>query len=623
MAKSRKLLLFSSLLSLSRHPLFLSLSPPTPPLLLSSTPPPNPTRTSISFPYAYTTNNNNVTAVTDFALDPSLFPPTLHSTATDPSPSITIRERERNQLRVVAQRLAPDSVLDQVLSVPDAPTTFRDCLSSNSKLLTISTLRSCLNQASTNALFSCATSFDLSSPEETTRLLNEVDTFQSTLLGLLDEVEYRYNNKGKGKGKGGVKRELQQQQDDDVSFNKTKKFMLHRGGANRGDLFTSAAFLSEQDLQQISTLTEADLVQVHSTSTSTSTSSTPPAPSLGSLHPPFPPPSTHVPISTRFSLAPGQSPALIPFLPSLIPPIAPKTSSNSTNLQPLVRETRMLDYGIWNGGINGLRFDSQGSTDGGYSRAANRLIGREKLKKWDKELLQTEPLGRIKYNDDDDEEEETFSTTEEKEKMELTMQERKVLQGLEIDLKDYLTFENKFEKDSKKVWKVLESNLELINRLAGQQIARVRKSVKKEEKKRKQEIKKRGTSSTVEGGGGGGTGESEDSSSNLKRDVAEGVEKQDADTLLESLTSLLSSFYQSSILPSTTTTTSPPSLLPSPSLVRSLTPLIVSELHREASYHGSLEPIEGNDLKNGWEKAVKESSSSHSGVGGGGGIKEE
>ena len=97
-----------------------------------------------------------------------------------------------------------------------------------------------------------------------------------------------------------------------------------------------------------------------------------------------------------------------------------------------------------------------------------------------------------------------------------------------------------------------------------------------------------------------------------------------ADTLLDSLTSLLSSFYKSSILPSistaTTPTTTSPSLLPSPSLIRSLTPLIVSELHREASYYGALEPLEGNDFKTGWEKAVKESSTSG---GGGGGIKQE
>ncbi|GAA5991585.1 hypothetical protein JCM5350_002624 [Sporobolomyces pararoseus] len=581
--------------------------------------------------------------VTEFALDPSLFPDhqqpsTLESTATLPSspsrPSIVIRERERNQLRVVAQGLAPELVLDQPLSVPDAPTTFRNCLSSDSKLLPISVLRACLNEASTNALFSSATSLD-SSPEETTRLLNEVDSFQSTLLGLLDEVERRYTlelqTEGSNDKVGVKKRELQ----DATTFNsnRTKKYMLHRGGANGGDLFTSAAFLSENDLQQVSMLNEADLVAVHSTTTTTTTSSSHStqesiAPSLGSIHPPFLPPSTHLPISTKFSLAPGQSPALAPTLPPLIPPVAPRTSSSSTVLKPLSRETRMLDYGVWNSGSTSLRFDSLGSTDGGYTRAANRLVGRERVKKYDKEfLLPSEPLRRIRFEQLTVEEEE-----EEKEgrgEKQLTIEEKKVLQGLEIDLQEFLEFTNRFERDEQKVWKVLENNLELINRLAGQQIGRVRKSVKKEEKKRKQEIKKRG-SSTLEGGAGGDSEDTSSSSSSVsvKRDIAEGVEKQDADTLLDSLTSLLSSFYKSSILPSistattptTTTTTTSPSLLPSPSLIRSLTPLIVSELHREASYYGALEPLEGNDFKTGWEKAVKESSTSG---GGGGGIKQE
>jgi hypothetical protein len=129
-----------------------------------------------------------------------------------------------------------------------------------------------LNEASTNALFSSATSLD-ASQEETTRLLNEVDSFQSTVLGLLDEVERRYTatreRQSNGKGKG-VKRELEEEPGEISSFSlfldpsrlkpheiaaafqRPKKYMLHRGGANGGDLFTSSAFLSDRDLEQVS-----------------------------------------------------------------------------------------------------------------------------------------------------------------------------------------------------------------------------------------------------------------------------------------------------------------------------------------------------------------------------------
>lgn len=294
----------------------------------------------------------------------------------------------------------------------------------------------------------------------------------------------------------------------------------------------------------------------------------------------------------------------------------------------------MLDYGVWSsslgGGGNGIRFDSQGSTDGGYWRAANRLVGREKLKKWDKALLEPTSAAvggggstrtKLATSSEEEEEEDLATTTTTKKKttetkamIELNEKEKLILQEMEIELTSFFEFAQRAQRDEEKVWKVLERNLELLKRLGGAQIARTRKSGKREEKKSR---KKKFTTMTATGELGAHEAtagiEGEEEGEGQKRDLAEGIEKQDADALLASFTSLLSSFYSSSVLPSTTTTRSAPSLLPSPSLIRSLTPLIVGELHRESSYHGGLEPVEGGgmDLKSGWEKAVKESSMSH------------
>ncbi|GAA5974210.1 hypothetical protein JCM21900_004835, partial [Sporobolomyces salmonicolor] len=83
---------------------------------------------------------------TELDLDPSLLPdqPQLASTATssvvDAASSPTIRDKERHQLRVVVESLAPRLVLDQQLTVPDAPSSLRDCLSDSAPLLPLSVL---------------------------------------------------------------------------------------------------------------------------------------------------------------------------------------------------------------------------------------------------------------------------------------------------------------------------------------------------------------------------------------------------------------------------------------------------------------------------------------------------
>ncbi|GAA5944182.1 uncharacterized protein JCM15063_000171 [Sporobolomyces koalae] len=525
------------------------------------------------------------------AFDPALFPdhhqPThLATTGSDgPLDSSTMRERERNQLRVVAQGLAPELVWDQPLSVPSAPPTLRHCLASDAPLLPISVLRACLNEASTNALFSSATSLN-ASPEETTRLLNEVDTFQNTILGLLDEVERRY--RAHEPRTNGIKREAEEDADS-TAATKMQKYMLHRGGKNDGDLFTSAAFLSDRELEQIALLQETDLVAVHPASTASLSSYAAPVPSLGTVHPPFPPSTPSLPVSARYNLAPGQHPAVAPLLPALITPAAPSRPQSFT------RETRMLDYGVWTSGF-APKFDSTGSTDGGYFRAATRAVGRERVKKWEKGLVANEPLPPVIRS----------STVRHEEKeMGLTREEQDTLVGLNVEISDFLSQAKKAVEDEKRVWQVLERNLELIERLGRAQIARVRKSAKKEERRRRTGAKKPTNNS------GAGEDVEDEDQGETKRDLAVGVEKQDADQLLESFTNLLSHFSTESVLPSLDSR-SIPSLLPPPALIRSLAPLIIGDLTREASYTGGLEAVTPGG--SAWEKAVKET---------GGIIKEE
>lgn len=300
----------------------------------------------------------------------------------------------------------------------------------------------------------------------------------------------------------------------------------------------------------------------------------------------------------------------------------------------------MLDYGVWSSGLNGPSFDSNGSTDGGYYRSARRSQGKDFVKKWEKGLVKNEPLPRIRI---DEEEEENIERGEKE--FVLTEEEKKTLGDMEVELEGFLQFTNKVKRDEERVWRVLERNLELIQRLGCAQVARTRKSAKKEERKRRggkggaaASRKKEVNGVTVDG--------EDDVREDERRDLAEGIEKQDgeffllpraaysvtltdclspcfllslADTLLESFTSLLSSFYHSSPLPSLKPgSTTPSRLVPTPSLVRSLTPLIVGELARESSYTGGLEALEGNDVR-GWEKAVKEGS----GAEGQGMIKQE
>lgn len=129
-----------------------------------------------------------------------------------------------NLLYDACYSLAPATVLEQQLTVPTAPKTLQDALSTSADLLPISVLRvrsrpffaslpscselitapslqACLNEACTSALLSSAMALDADA-DTNARLLNDVDEFQRVVGGVLDELEKKYErNEGEGKVK--------------------------------------------------------------------------------------------------------------------------------------------------------------------------------------------------------------------------------------------------------------------------------------------------------------------------------------------------------------------------------------------------------------------------------------
>ncbi|GAA6064314.1 hypothetical protein JCM10212_005051 [Sporobolomyces blumeae] len=699
------------------------------------------------------------------SLDPSLFPdhqqqPPPPDQQDDQVPSTvsspSIKPRERDQLRVVAQGLAPNLVLDQPLSVPGAPPTLRHCLANDAPLLPISVLRACFNEASTNALFSSATAFDATG-DETTRLLNDVDSFQEMVNGLLDEVERQYvdlqddddeDERGgspradatgkakstRGKAKKGIKREADEDFEVSTTSTATKRYMLHRNGPNGTDLFTSAAILSGYELEQISQLPETDLITLHPPAPSLPLSS--PVPSLGSLNPVPSPSLPRVPVSLRYNLAPGQQQQPQPSSSSSSsasshPPLAYPADSTQSILNPhVVRETVTIEYGPF--ASFGPRFDTTGATDGGYTTSLARFRARERVKRFDRDVLSTTE------EEDEDEAREPLDVGREVERVRnerrrrraqegreegrrrggrgrfgLSDQDEETVRSLHGELAELLLerdnddddgdgdgddvidrVETRIETESI-VWNVLSRNLDLIRRLEQGQVARVRTRFRSESGTTtgKSETARAGE----QGGGVQGQGEAaatmtkvedrgersgldedRDESTARSRGAHE-VELRDAESLLSSFASLVSTLSTSTVSPSlfsshpsrssrASTSSSAKttnksfkrslddyvgddnehenesrrrrrsSIVPGSTLIRSLTPLIVGEVSREPSYHGTLEShhpssglaVRANHRRSGfasggvggggggagggeagWEKAVKEGSESN------------
>jgi hypothetical protein len=175
---------------------------------------------------------------------------------------------------------------------------------------------------------------------------------------------------------------------------------------------------------------------------------------------------------------------------------------------------------VWSSGF-APSFDSTGSTDGGYYRAARRQTGRDLVKKWERGLVASEPLPRLPLENDIAEEEDGEKG------LDLTDEEKETLGELKVEITSFLQFTKRAEKDEQHVWKVLERNLELIQRLGSAQVARTRKSAKKEERRRRAGKKK-------EANGVDGIKAEDEVVEGERRDFVDGVEKQDGQLSLPS-----------------------------------------------------------------------------------------
>lgn len=179
----------------------------------------------------------------------------LPSSSSSSSPPIT--DLHRHQLAKVVHSLAPQIVLEQRLTVPDAPETLTACLADDAPplLLPLSVLRACINEACTSALLSSAMALDGEQQQDSARLLNDVDRFQSAILAVLDQLELQYRRSTAEQEYGNLNEvKLEGERDDSApphQSTKIQRYMLHRTLPSGLDVFTSAAVLSDKDLDAL------------------------------------------------------------------------------------------------------------------------------------------------------------------------------------------------------------------------------------------------------------------------------------------------------------------------------------------------------------------------------------
>ncbi|KAJ8296249.1 hypothetical protein OF846_000647 [Rhodotorula toruloides] len=459
------------------------------------------------------------------------------------SPRIT--QEDRQKVRVVVESLAPATLLEQQLTVPTAPKTLHDALSDTVDLLPISVLRACLNESCTSALLSSAMALDADA-DTNARLLNDVDEFQRVVGGVLDELERRYEEK---EGKGKVKKEEDVEDDSfaaDQPPSKIRKYMLHRTLANGIDLFTSAAILSDADLEALSRVDDTDLIAVHPTSSSAS--SAPPAPPLGSSNPRPLPSSTEVARTT----APAQR---VGMAPGLWGKEGDEYRRVFDPLNPTRRPTTLLSYpSPFLSSLAPTHDSSSGATEP-YTRSASRALSELRTRRWEEKALRIESV------------------------VEFSEEEKSVLREFGVERPEELlgSLEGGEGED---VWSVLERNAERIVRLGRAGVRRTRRALRARQ-------------------GGSASGEkrktvkSEEDVKNVKEEDEEEegaeateAEKAEAHTLLQSLVSLIARLPLSA-------SSDRPRMLPPQSLLRSLTPLLAAWSTKEASYDGTLDV--GND----------------------------
>ncbi|GAA6033388.1 hypothetical protein JCM8097_006726 [Rhodosporidiobolus ruineniae] len=510
--------------------------------------------------------------------------PSPPSTATP----ATLTPSEHHQLSTVVRSLAPPTVLDQHLSLPDfASQTLRhvfDPAAAPSPSLTIPILRAALNEATTSALLSSTMMvFDsASNGEASARLMNEIDDFQGTVLGVLDQLERGKTEAAKGAERG-VKREADE---DDASLPpaKTRKYMLHRSLATGVDLFTSAAILSDADLAELSSVEDTDLIAVlpplpSSSSSSTSLPSVPP-PHLKEVNPRPSPflvsPALRAPALTRFGMAPGQvakarlAAAAASSLPSSgSPAFVKEEEEEEAEEEPEEpredgpQPVQFLAYSPFSSFAPS--YDSRDATMG-YHASAQDALRRKRAGRWERLAKEAEALPALPAP--------SLATAEEGDaQLALSAAEQATLEELGVELDAFLAGARSAAAELR-VWAVLERNGRLIERVAGRQRARIRSAGRREG--RKAEVK-----SEEEGEG----------------ERVEGPEKEEAAALLASLSSLIA--LSSSPSPSPASPSS--RLFPPAALLRTLTPLLLAHLPsaREPSFYGTLDEVNSRAVREG------------------------
>ncbi|GAA5979841.1 hypothetical protein JCM11641_002710 [Rhodosporidiobolus odoratus] len=458
------------------------------------------------------------------------------------SSPMLLTQTDLQKLKVVVQILAPKTVLEQQLNVPEwEGKTLMDVLAGGKGKVEIPVLRAAVNEASTSALLSSTMMvFDsASSSEASAKLLNEIDEFQKTVLGVLEELD---GSEGR-QGERGVKREGE---DDGTTASqpapptKMKKYMLHRSLASGVDLFTSAAILSESDLAEFSAATDTDLISVLPPLPSSASASTGPSPSLldstptlGSILPP--------PCSALLSAS------TVNTAPLVLYGLAPDQTQPNPPTEEERGETKMLYYGPYS--TFAPSFDSTGSSSssrpdsagrrGGYSKSAEACLGRTRRARWTASALSTlESLQSAR------------STSTSPKEFEFEEDEKEVLRDLGIDVE--VLRERVREEEG--TWKRLGGVSRMVERVGVRQRARV---------------------------------EQEGSAEDGKPEVGEG-EREDASLLLSHLSSLLASHSsQPTSEASTSSVASHIRLVPPPGVFRTLTPLYMAATARDPVYGGT------------------------------------
>ncbi|GAA5896263.1 hypothetical protein JCM6882_008535 [Rhodosporidiobolus microsporus] len=494
------------------------------------------------------------------------------------SPVVRLTAKERDQLGVVVESLAPPVVLEQQLSGVAGweGKTLRDVLGTvtqEGQGLEMSVLRAALSSASTSALLSSTLlAFDSTGQDESAaRLLNEIDDFGRTVGGVVDGLERKALE---GEGGKGVKREAEEDTAQEPPASKSRKYMLHRSLATGVDLFTSGAILSEADLAELAKVEDTDLVLLTPSSSSVPPA---PAPSLGSTLPPALPPSSLFPsapysaftspqpLLERFGLAPAQV-----HKRARAAAVAAAAAAAGGAAQPEAEgseegaadgETELLYYGTF--ASFAPAFDSRDAVAGrGYTASASRALRDKRVRRWESEALDAPALTLAAPGAD----------AAGAGKVDLSKEEREVLASLGVS--DLPAFQRALRaaEGEHETWKRLEEVARLVERVGGRQVARIASAGRK-------------------GKGKGGVKSEEEGEG---EEVVGEAEREEATALLTRLASLIS---HHSLSPSAR-------LVPPPGALSAFTPLFLASspaltTTREPSYYGTLDEVNYRAVREG------------------------